>query len=134
MSTTYTWNNFKITATYTGSKAADWGNDCPTNWNHHRVTVTNQDTGKRTCFDFWASLMQPELRTRYDVLNAFRCFVDDALCGSETFEDFCSEFGYNEDSRRAEKTWKACKRSLAKLQRIYPGDLYDLINELEEYA
>lgn len=52
MSTTYTWNNFKITATYTGSKAADWGDNSTKNWNHHRVTVTNQDTGKRTCFDF----------------------------------------------------------------------------------
>ena len=127
------WKNWTISTEYTGGKAAPWGNGRE-NWNHHNVTVKNRDNGEYTRFDFWASIADPEIRTEYDILNAFRCFVDDALAGKMSFSEFCSEFGYDEDSRRAEKIWKACKRSTEKLTRIYDGDLYDLINDLEEYA
>jgi hypothetical protein len=127
------WKNWTVTSTYTGSKAAPWS-DGRENWNHHNVTVINRDNGKRTRFDFWASIAHPEIDTEYDLMNAFRCFVDDALAGSMEFREFCADFGYDEDSRRAEKIWNACKRSTAKLTRIYDGDLYDLLNEMEEYA
>lgn len=129
---TYEFNGFRITATYRGDKAATWSGG--ENWNNHWVSVVNTKTGKRTGFDFWASNMYPNLSSRYDVLNAFRCFVDDAISGDMTFREFCGEFGYDEDSRRAEKTWKACKKSGEKLRRIYDGDIYDLINSLEDFA
>ena len=129
---TYDFNNFRIIATYRGEKPAAWGNG--ENWNHYKITVVNTQNKLRTGFDFWASIANPDLSSRYDVLNAFRCFVDDALCGDMTFHDFCMEFGYDEDSRQAERTWKACKKSAEKLTRIYDGDLYDLINSLEDYA
>lgn len=131
---TYVFRNWKVFASYTGSKPADWGNDMPQNWDHHNVTVINKINGKRTRFDFWASIAKPELRTKYDVFNAFYCFVSDAIAGNMDFADFCAEVGYDEDSRRAEKTWKACKRSAAKLNRIYDGDLYELLDSLEDYA
>ena len=129
---TYEFNGFRITATYKGDKPAKWSNG--ENWNNHWVSVTNAKTGKRTGFDFWASIMRPQLSSRYDVLNAFRCFVDDAISGDMTFHEFCGEFGYDEDSRTAEKTWKSCKKAKEKLTRIYDGDIYDLINSLEDFA
>lgn len=129
-----TFKNFRINAVYTGSKAADWDDKMPENWNHHRVTVTNAENGARTSFDFWASIAHPELDKEYDVLNAFYCFISDAISGDMDFSEFCSEFGYDEDSRKAEKTWKSCKRSAEKMARIYGGDIYDLSNELQEVA
>ena len=129
------YKNFKITATHTGGKPADWG-DGQENWNHHRITVTNTETGKRTAFDFWASIAHPVIDSTYDILNAFYCFVSDAVSGLDSFQEFCAEFGYDEDSRRAYKTWKACKRAADKFERVSGGvDIYDFINELsEEYA
>ena len=129
-----TFKNFKINAEYTGSKKADWGNDAPENWNHHNVTVTNTETENEIEFDFWASIAKPELESEYDILNAFYCFISDAISGTYTFEEFCSEFGYDEDSRRAEKIWKECKKSYGKLISIFDGDIYDLVNELQEIA
>lgn len=32
----------------------------------------------------------------------------DAQSGQESFSDFCSNYGYDEDSRKAEETWRAC--------------------------
>lgn len=126
------YQNYIVTANYTGSKPAAWN---PSNYNHHTITVRNTDTGRKTSFDFWASIANPELETEYDILNAFRCFLEDACSGSESFEDFCSEYGYDTDSRKAEKVWKACKRAAVKFSRIAPDtDIYDLINSMEEYA
>jgi len=125
--------NFTIEAEYTGSKKAEWSNNTE-NWNHHEVTITNTKTNEQTSFDFWASIANPELSSEYDILNAFYCFVSDAISGSYSFEEFCSEFGYDTDSRKAEKTWKACQESYNNLLNIYNGDIYDLVNELSEIA
>ena len=95
------------------------------------MTVTNKDNGLKTSFDFWASIAKPNLETEYDILNAFDCFIDDAISGDMSFSEFCGEFGYDEDSRTAEKTWKACKRAYDKLTRIYSGNIYDLANRLQ---
>lgn len=127
-----TFKNFRVSANYTGSKPAKWN---PDNWHHHNITVTNTDNGKRTHFDFWTSIMAPEIESEYDVLNAFYMFVGDAISGDMDFSEFCNEFGYDVDSMTAYKTWIACKRAAKKLERIYSGDIYDLSNELaENYA
>lgn len=133
----YRFNDFEITATYTGDKPAPWS-DSRENWNHHNITVRSTETGKKTRFDFWASIMNPHLSSKYDVLNAFYCFVSDAVSGLEDFSEFCREFGYDEDSRRAEKVWKSCRRSYEKLSRMSGfsrDEIYDLCNALgENYA
>lgn len=36
-----------------------------------------------------------------------------------TFEDFCSDFGYDTDSRKAEKTYQAVKEQFTQLQTLF---------------
>lgn len=132
MKTNY--KEFTISAEFDGKKVAPWDN---MNDRHNRVTVKNNETGKKTSFDFWGSVYEPRLETDYSLLNAFYCFVSDGLSAVDGFENFCSEFGYDTDSRRAEKIFKACKRSEEKLFRVtgYSVDMmYDFINELQEVA
>ena len=131
---TTTYKNFKISAEFDGKKAASWDAN---NDRHNKVTIKNLDNGKRTSFDFWGSVVNPRVESEYDLLNAFYCFVSDGLSTVDGFENFCSEFGYDTDSRRAEKIFKACKRSEEKLFRVtgYSVDMmYDFINELQEVA
>jgi len=47
---------------------------------------------------------EPQLK---DVLN---CLVSDAGVDQLSFEEFCSEYGYNEDSRAAERVYRATTR------------------------
>jgi len=121
--------NFQVKVNFRGDKLSGWDKN---NRNNYLITVTNKETKQRITFEFWASITNPELEKEYDILNAFYCFVSDAVSGSESFEDFCSNLGYDEDSRTAEKIYKACQRSLTKLEKIYDGDIYDLVNELQE--
>jgi hypothetical protein len=126
--------NIRVSAVYMGNEAAPFN---PDNYHNHRVRVYNADNGKRTSFKFWASVMNPELCTRYEVLNALYCFVSDAVSGLDSFEDFCSTMGYDVDSRSAYQTWQACQRSTAKAVRVLGtlrSELYDFLNELSEIA
>lgn len=122
---------FKIKSKFIGGKLATWSkNDKQQNYNYHRITVIHN--GKRTGFDFWASIVEPELSKENDLQHAFYCFLSDAISAKDTFENFCSEFGYDTDSRNAERIYKACEKSLSKFERIFEGDIYDLINEVSE--
>lgn len=128
-----TFKNFAITSTFKGDKLAPWS-DKQQNYNNHIITVTNTETKQKTNFEFWGSIVNPEIKTENELLNAFYCFVGDAVSGNSPFEEFCSEFGYDDDSRTAERTWKACKKSAEKLNKIYNDSIYDLSNELQEIA
>jgi len=63
---------------------------------------------------------EPEVR---DVLE---CLFLDASAGEMTFDEFCREFGYDTDSRRAYDAWEACRRTRRRLRNLL-GDDYDLI-------
>ena len=129
-----TYKNFIISESFIGGKPSSWDLN---NENYHKVTIKNTENGKKTSFDFWCSIVQPTFKKEYDLLNAFYCFLSDAISGTMSFEDFCSEFGYDIDSRRAEKTWKACKKSFNKFWNLtgYSLDMmYDFIDELSEIA
>ena len=64
-----------------------------------------------------------------DMVNFVWCIFCDARYGTDNFEDFCSNFGYDTDSRRAEKMWKESVEIAAK---FYSSFTTDEINKLEE--
>lgn len=45
-----------------------------------------------------------------------------------TFEQFCSEFGYDEDSRKAEKTYKAVLKEFNAMQRLFNDDELEILS------
>lgn len=61
-----------------------------------------------------------------DVLD---CLASDAAGygDTETFEDWAAEYGYDTDSRSAEKTFRAVKRQSEQLKRFLGEDVYDLL-------
>lgn len=136
MKTTY--ENFIISSKFVGEKPAPWSDDIGRkNYNHNKVTVKNIDNGKSTTFDFWCSLLRPELETESDLLDAFYCFVSDALLGWQSFVEFCNEMGYDSDSRKAEKIWKACEKNYNKFSNLtgYSLDMmYDFVNKLADIS
>lgn len=127
--TTKTAGNVTINSEYLGNKKANWGGKFD-NYHNHLITVK---TGKkRYSFDFWGSIASPEIANDQENIFAFYCSLSDGLSAKNSFEDFCSGFGYYEDSRTAERIYKACEKTLTKLERVFECDLYDLINEIQE--
>ncbi len=98
------------------------------------VTVTNG--GMAETFDYHISTHDTEKGkkklTDADHIFAFYCFLGDAISGSQSFEEFCDELGYDEDSRKAEKIWKACQEATQKADNLSIGDLYAVSNYIQE--
>ncbi len=75
------------------------------------------------------SWLVPNPPTLGDVLQSLQ---SDAQCGEHLlFEDFADELGFDLDSRKAEKTWRACQETRGHLQRLF-GSLFESFTELQE--
>ncbi len=71
------------------------------------------------CFDFWGSkndMDRGEDPTAYDVLA---CISRDIHC-PESFEEFCADYGFDEDSRKAYATWERCRDFGIELRAFFP--------------
>jgi hypothetical protein len=105
----------------------DRGAQIEDGWEHHsyRVQLRNGLTGAVTpAFDWkqgYAIEDSPEDRPDA-ILDAL---VSDAWSyeTADSFEDFAAEFGYDEDSRKAEKIYNACGEVAAWLDEFLGGDL-----------
>ena len=127
------YKQFRITSTFLGDKL--WSaDDKMQNYNNHLVTIVNTETHKKTAFEFWGSIMKPEITTENELMFAFYCFLSDGEGSRYGFDDFCANFGYDTDSRKAYKTFKACEKSLKKAERIGIDEnmACDIMNDLQE--
>ena len=125
-----TFKNFKLKSQFINDKP--WNvNDH--NYNNHKITVTNTETKKSISFEFWGSMMNPQINSKSDLLGAFEAFLLDSIYGNYDFEEFCQSLGYNPDSIKDYKIYQACVKSYNKLEKISSiteaETIIDLINE-----
>jgi hypothetical protein len=139
MKTIYNFKNYSVTAKLK-AEGVKFPFDTKGSYNHNKfsVRVKNTYTGDRTSFDFFGSENdynngKVELYEE-DLKHAFYCLISDSLSAVNDFEEFCSEFGYDVDSRTAERIYKGCKKQYSKAIKLVDSesDLYDLANELND--
>ena len=98
---------------------------------HWKCRIRSKKTGRSMTLVFSMGVghhgMQPGLD---EVLN---CLASDSTAIDQSFEDWCSELGYDQDSRRAEKTYNVCLKQAEKLERVlgHRGSLNQLMYETE---
>ena len=63
--------------------------------------------------------------TAYDILS---CLTKNEV---GTFENFCGDFGYDEDSRKAEKTYKAVLAEWQNVKMLWSDDEINKLREIE---
>jgi hypothetical protein len=88
----------------------------------HPWKVTLRYQGRRLTVPFF---MGPALDREPTAADVLHCLCSDAMgyINSGGFEDWCSEYGYDTDSRKAEATFIACKRIAFKLKAFLAGEL-----------
>jgi hypothetical protein len=67
----------------------------------------------------------PKRPSAADIISAL---MSDASSGADTFEDFCSNLGYDTDSRRAMDTYLACQAASTAMRRLL-GQHYTAVSE-----
>jgi hypothetical protein len=118
----------------------------------HTLSVTIKRNNKQISFKFGMSIYDTEILSKFQInatdnktfgmsfkydteeLNTklkeiksgmlysiLCCVKTDYSCPSE-FKDFCTDYGYDEDSRKAEKTFRECIIQANKLHRIFTDD------------
>lgn len=58
------------------------------------------------------------------------CLLSDAECGNDTFDGFCSNMGYDTDSRKALETYLACQETNTKLNKFFSRETINTLQEL----
>jgi len=117
-------------ATATGTKLkinrSEYGNHFAHDKEHrHIFNCTLTRNGKRYTFNFGQSIAAGNTPpTMYDILTCLTKY------DPETFEYFCREYGYNTDSIKALKTYKAVKREFNGVNRLF-GDILEQLQEIQ---
>jgi len=95
--------------------------------NHWRVRLSRP--GKQ--FTLFFSTSNPAEPQTAEVLD---CMASDSLGVDNTrgFEDWASEYGYDPDSRKAEKTYKTCIKQRDKFVHFLGQDLYSQLIDCEQ--
>lgn len=52
----------------------------------------------------------------------------DVRAGDDSFENFCGDFGYDTDSRKAYATWETCRDTYFELRDFFGGDFDEFLN------
>ena len=105
---------YKVYVSFNGKKTMFTYGDSIANWIHGKNPDNNLEQYKEY---------------KNDILD---CITSDYYSECENFDDFCSEFGYDSDSRKAYKTYKAVQRQSEKLHKVFSdADIDQLRSELE---
>jgi hypothetical protein len=117
-----------FSALFKGDKCPMWDDDKHIHGDRYLVVFQRGELGvnhQRFSLSFWNSLNDKEkgtTPTAYDVLAAITKY------DPEDFESFCSNFGYDTDSRKALKTYNAVVKEWRDLSGFFTSE------ELEELA
>jgi len=78
--------------------------------------------GKSFSFNFGQSIKEGVNKpTSYDVLACLQKYE------VGTFENFCANFGYNEDSRKGEKIYKAVSKEFANMKKLFSDEELEIL-------
>lgn len=101
----------------------------PAEASHWIVTIQYRGIVVSTYFSMGsARLGEPELA---DVMS---CLLFDADAADQTFDDWCADFGYDTDSRKAFATYDACAQTARGLNSMFtPAELAQLRELFADY-
>lgn len=88
-----------------------------------------------TKYEFWSSRptygeFKPNMDRRQPSAASILLCLETHSPGA--FEDFCEEYGYDTDSRKAEKIWRACADPYLALSAMYSPDELEALGRLED--
>ena len=84
-------------------------------------------------FEYTDSVVNTTEGREPEIKDVLYCLVMEYTSGSETFQDFCDEFGYDNDSIKSLNIFKACQKNSEKMKRIFGPVLNALHKEYEGY-
>lgn len=79
-------------------------------------------------FDFWDSIYNKEHKKQPNTYDVLACLTK---YNPGTFSNFCSDFGYDEDSRTAERIYFAVQEEYNNLCRIFTAEQMEALTDIQ---
>jgi len=95
----------------------DDGSGKPWKSNQYRITLSYK--GQKYSLDYWMGI---GCKKGPDSAGVMSCLLLDASALDMSFDSWCMEYGYDIDSRKAEKIYFECCESGARLQKFLGSD------------
>jgi hypothetical protein len=121
-------NKLSLKLAWQGNEAPSWATD-GVHGDKFRVTIKRKH-GNSLTFDFWGSYNDKQHRRKPSAYSVLACISGDAYC-PDTFEMFCSEYGYDEDSRKAEAIFKRALEFSRKLNDFFSEEEIEKLGEIQ---
>lgn len=123
-------NGMEMTIEWRGTVADPFPGDSgrnrkPQYYNHYKCVLSRGRL--RHTLDFYTGMGWTKDPTVSDVLESVQL---ECRSGELDFEELCDEFGYDTDSRSAEKIHQACVKQRKGIERVM-GDAFDRFMELD---
>lgn len=99
--------------------------------NKYKCTIKYQK--RQATFEYTDSVNNTNQGIEPKVKDLLSCLVMDYSSKDEDFDEFCSEFGYDNDSIKAQKIHQAIIKNADKMMRVFRGDIKQLTKEFEDY-
>lgn len=118
-------NGLALRITKSDSKPAPWDGG----GHHYRVTLSRKGAAGRVAFDFWGSQKDAEEGEDPSAYSVLSCMASDVHTPA-TFAEFCSEFGEEEDSRKALQTFNRADRFAKRLRAFFTSKEIEALSEI----
>ncbi len=90
-------------------------------------TIVLKNKLHRYRFNFGQSIAASEKGEQPTAYGVLACLTKYEV---STFDDFCSDYGYDNDSRSAYKTYKAVKKEWENVKRLFTPEQIELLQEI----
>lgn len=112
--------------------ACEWATSRPDNLMHGMDHWKCVMRAGKSQYTFYFSKGYGHKGAKPTIEEILECFADDYFGFVEDFDDFCDEYGYDSDSREAERIHRGTAKQAAALDRLFGesgmADLNDAIN------
>lgn len=117
-------NNIKLQGTRMKNNKCDLADEWKRTATKYNCKITFKNKTYR--FNFWMGSAHTKAPSKKDVLYSF--IMNDVT--DMDFEDFCSEFGYDNNSKKALRIFKACKEQTENFYRLFNEEEREILREL----
>lgn len=98
---------------------------------HHMTAEEYQRKNRSTCCDIYQARRQLKEAKLHAVITEYDVLACLTTWEGGTFEDFCDEFGYDNDSISAYKTYMAVCKERDGLRKIYTYEQLEMLSEIQ---
>ena len=97
-------------------------------WNEVRKFLVGKDKVMYSIMPRYTLLSVVEKEITPNAYDILACL--DTYSAGDTFEDFCHNYGYDDDSMNAYKTYNAVQQQCVNLQKLYTHEELEALNEI----